>query len=238
MAVGLVAAAAPAPAATTGFSDSFSGTKLDLSRWRFVANSGCNSASNAKVSGGYLHLISTKQHCGVRIGTRQTFQYGQITARIYFDLQQGAHPAMVMYGATGNWPWKGEVDIAEEIGRQPNTDHVRVWTQQLGLTTKQRCGVPLDFPVTVNHAWHTYGINWQPGSITFLLDGRVIWYWAAWEAKARGCSYPFDGPNYRGRIDFVSAVGGPYAGPPPANGTGYPLDTRVDYLKVVPAATG
>lgn len=238
MTIGVLATAAPAPAATSNsVNESFTGGTLNLSRWRYFSNSSCAAPSNVKVSGGYLHLITTKQHCGARIGTRQTFHYGQITARIFFDLQPGSHTGLTLYGATGKWPWKGEIDIAEEIGRQPNTDHVRVWTQRLSSTTKQRCGVPIDLPVPVNHQWHTYGINWQPGSITFLLDGRVIWFWSAWEAAALGCSYPFDGPNYQGRVYLTAAVGGPYAGPPPKHGAGYPLDTLVDYLRVTPATS-
>src|SRR4051794_8547549 len=162
----MLTAAGPSSAATTtGIHDQFSGTKLDLTKWQYFTSRGCVSPSNAKVSGGYLHLITTKKNCGERIGTKQTFQYGVVTASIYFDLQPGAHTGMTLFGASGSWPYNGEVDIAEQIGRQPNTDSIRVWTQRLSATTPTRCGTVLDLPATVNHQWHTYGIDWEPGSI-------------------------------------------------------------------------
>jgi beta-glucanase (GH16 family) len=237
-AVGVVTVAGPTSAATSppGIHDQFSGKKLDLKKWQYFTSRGCVSPSNVKVSGGYLHLITTKKNCGERIGTKQTFQYGMVTARIYFDLQPGAHTGMTLFGATGSWPYNGEIDIAEQIGRQPTIDSIRVWTQRLSSTTPDRCGTSLDFPATVNHQWHTYGINWQPGSITFYLDGNVIWYWASWEAALFGCSYPFDDPGYRGRVYFTSSVGGEYAGPPPPDHAGYPLNTLVDYVNIDPPA--
>lgn len=225
--------AAPAPAAT-GISDQFNGAKLDLTRWQYFSSQGCVSPSNVKVSGGYLHLITTKKNCGERIGTKQTFQYGMVTARIYFDLALGAHTGMTLFGTSGSWPRNGEIDIAEQIGRRPNTDSVRVWTQSLASTKPKRCGTSLNMPATVNHHWHTYGIDWEPGSITFYFDGRRIWKWAAWQAAARGCSYPFDNSGYRGRVYFTSSVGGQYAGPPPPDHAGYPLNTLVDYMTIVP----
>ena len=229
-----VAGAAPAATTTTGINDQFNGTKLDLTNWQYFPSQGCVSPSNVKVSGGYLHLITTKKNCGERIGTKQTFQYGVVTASIYFDLQPGAHTGMTLFGASGTWPRNGEIDIAEQIGRQPNTDSVRVWTQRLSSTTAQRCGTSLDLPATVNHQWHTYGINWQPGNITFYLDGKAIWYWAAWEAALFGCSYPFDDPGYQGRVYFTSSVGGQYAGPALPGHPGYPLNTLVDYITIAP----
>lgn len=229
-----VAGSAPASSVTTGFQDQFNGTKLDLTKWQYFPSQGCVSPSNVKVGGGYLHLITTTKNCGERIGTKQPFQYGMVTASIYFDLQPGAHTGMTLFGTSGTWPWNGEIDIAEQIGRQPNTDSIRVWTQTLSSTTAKRCGTVLDLPATVNHQWHTYGINWQPGSITFYLDGSPIWYWASWEATLFGCSYPFDDPGYQGRVYFTSSVGGQYAGPAPPGHPGYPLNTLVDYITIVP----
>ena len=220
--------------APTGFQDQFNGTKLDLTKWQYFPGQGCVSPGNVKVNGGYLHLITTKQNCGGRIGTKQAFQYGVVNASIDFDLAPGAHTGMTLFGASGTWPRNGEIDIAEQIGRRPNTDSVRVWTQSLSSTTAKRCGTSFNLPATVNQQWHTYGIDWEPGSITFFFDGNRIWYWAAWEAAAWGCSYPFDDPGYRGRVYLTSSVGGQYAGPPPANHAGYPLDTLVDYLTITP----
>jgi beta-glucanase (GH16 family) len=234
--IGVLTVAGPAPAATntTGIHDQFSGTKLDLTKWQYFSGQGCVSPKNVKVSGGYLHLITTKGNCGGRIGTRKTFQYGTVTASMYFDLQPGAHTGMTLFGTSKPWPWNGEIDIAEQIGRQPNTDSLRVWTQVASSSTPKRCGTSLNVPATVNHQWHTYAINWKPGSITFYLDGKVVWYWANWEAAAFGCTYPFDDPGYQGRVFFTSSVGGKYAGPPPPDHAGYPLNTLVDYVNIDP----
>ena len=210
----------------------FSGSSLDTAAWQFFSAQGCTRESNLAVGGGELHVKTSTSYCGVRIGTRQAFQYGKVSARINFDLAQGSHTGMTIFGTQGSWPYNGEIDVAEEVGRFPDANHVRVWTQRTGASTPTRCGGAVDVPATINGTWHTYAVDWEPGSITFSLDGQVVWWWSPTQAAEQGCTYPFDDPGYRARLYFTSSVGGNYAGKPPADHAGYPLDTLVDWVTI------
>ena len=233
LALGAAACTTPAPTPARGsLNQQFNGSSLDSSAWQYFPALGCTRDRNATVSGGYLHVKTSLNYCGVRLGTRQTFQYGTVSARMKFDLAQGSHTGISLYGTKGRWPSNGEIDVAEEVGRFPYKTHLRVWSQLEVASKPRRCGTSGNIPTTVNGAWHTYGVDWEPGSITFTLDGRVVWWWTAKQAAAHGCTYPFDDPGYRARLYFTSSVGGLFAGKPPADHAGYPLDTLVDRVMI------
>src|SRR3954469_20225547 len=60
-----------------------------LVTWSSVSAHHCTSKSNVKESGGYLHLITQANGCGVRLESTRSYHYGDITARIKFDLARG-----------------------------------------------------------------------------------------------------------------------------------------------------
>jgi beta-glucanase (GH16 family) len=64
----------------------------------------------------------------------------------------------------------GEIDIYEGQGNIPKVDtatfHWGQGTQQIG--TDDNTGVDL------SQAYHTYGVDWEPGHITWYLDGKAI----------------------------------------------------------------
>ena len=204
-----------------------------LVTWQSVNARHCTSGNNVKESGGYLHLITQANGCGVKLESARSYHYGDITARINFDLAPGFHGGFTFYGTPiANWPRDGEMDIAEEIGRQPGETHVRVWTQSAKAKAPKRCGKGPSVPVQVGGQWHVYGVSWHPGRIAFTLDGRTVWSWTAAQAKQKGCTWPFDAPGYSGHLYLNTSAGDKWAGPIPKNHRGYPLDTLVDYVKV------
>ena len=204
-----------------------------LVTWQSVNAHHCTSGNNVKESGGYLHLITNANGCGVRLESTRSYHYGDITARIKFDLAPGFHGGFTFYGTPiANWPRDGEMDIAEELGRQPGETHVRVWTQLAKAKAPKRCGKGPNPPVQVGGQWHVYGVSWHPGKIAFTLDGRTVWSWSAAEAKQKGCTWPFDAPGYSGHLYLNTSAGDKWAGSVPKDHHGYPLDTLVDYVKV------
>jgi hypothetical protein len=204
-----------------------------LVTWNYTSAHHCTSKNNVKESGGYLHLITKADGCGVRLESAGSYHYGDITARIKFDLARGFHGGFTFFGTpVANWPRDGEMDIAEELGRQPGETHVRVWTQLAKSHAPKRCGNGPSPPAQVGGQWHVYGVSWRPGKIAFTRDGRTVWSWTAAQAKQRGCTWPFDAKGYSGHLYLNTSAGDKWAGPVPKGSRGYPLDTLVDYVKV------
>jgi hypothetical protein len=202
-------------------------------KWNSVTARHCVSQSNVKESGGYMHLITTAKGCGIRLESAGSYHYGDITARIKFDLVRGFHGGLTFFGnPLGNWPRAGEMDIAEELGRTPGQTHVRVWTQMAKAKVPKRCGKGPSPAVRVGGEWHVYGISWHPGKIAFTVDGRTVWIWTAAEAKRSGCTWPFDAPGYSGHLFLNTSAGDKWAGQIPKDHHGYPLDTLVNYVRV------
>ena len=94
----------------------------------------CTAANpSAYVGGdGYLHIVARALGNGVYTSARlktqglKSFQYGRIEARIKIPEGQGIWPAFWMLGdniATVDWPACGEIDIMENIGKEPSINH-------------------------------------------------------------------------------------------------------------------
>src|SRR5690349_7865395 len=91
-----------------------------------------NRAANAQQKSGNLVITAIKENYGgsaytsARIKTQGFFEhtYGRVEARIKIPFGQGIWPAFWMLGAdiaTNPWPACGEIDIMENIGKEPAT---------------------------------------------------------------------------------------------------------------------
>ncbi|GAA3090913.1 hypothetical protein GCM10020001_002560 [Nonomuraea salmonea] len=145
------ASAAPAPGPLV-WSDEFdgpAGSAVDSSKWRFDIGGGgwgnnehqyyTDSTRNAAKDGNgnlvitarrenpanYQCHYGTCQYTSARLLTAATFTrtYGRFEARMKLPRGQGIWPAFWMLGGTSGWPDNGEIDIMENIGREPNTVH-------------------------------------------------------------------------------------------------------------------
>jgi beta-glucanase (GH16 family) len=129
--------------------DSADGSRPDPSRW--VYDPGGNGwgneeletytdrAENSRIEGGALVITARaekftgadgfpRDYTSARIKTLGRFSqlYGRFEARIKIPRGQGIWPAFWMMGVnidTRGWPDDGEVDIMENIGREPTTVH-------------------------------------------------------------------------------------------------------------------
>ena len=98
-----------------------------------------NRTTNVQQKGGNLVITAqkesytgtdgyTRQYTSARMKTEglYTTTYGRIEARIKLPYGQGIWPAFWMLGNdidTSGWPTCGEVDIMENIGKEPTTVH-------------------------------------------------------------------------------------------------------------------
>jgi beta-glucanase (GH16 family) len=235
------------------------GTPVDQNKWRFdIGGNGwgnnerqyyTNSTSNAVHDGqGNLVITARKEnpnnyqcHYGrceytsARLLTAATFTqaYGRFEARIKIPRGQGIWPAFWMLGnniGSAGWPNSGEIDIMENIGKEPNTVYGTIhgpgYSGGGGISGNRNIGRPLadDF--------HTYRVDWEPNSIIWYLDGSE--FFRVDPGRLGGNRWVFDHPFF---MILNVAVGGNWPGFPDGS-TQFPQQMLVDYVRVSGYSSG
>jgi beta-glucanase (GH16 family) len=163
-----------------------------------------------------------------------SFTYGRIEARMELPVGQGLCPAFWMYEdnltSTGCGVACGEIDIMEQGGQNPYqisaTLHGPIAATP-GNTNSQQWQSGVVSATSLGGAFHTYGVIWSPGRITWTLDG-VPYATATPASLPKGATWVFDGHPFHIILDLV--VGG-YLGPP-ASTTVFPATMRVAWVRV------
>lgn len=217
----------------------------DGSKWTYDLGAGgwgnqelqryTNSRENVFVDGnGHLVirvLSGFTEYTSARLKTQGLFraQYGRIEASIKLPTGQGIWPAFWMLGANINevgWPQCGEIDIMENIGSQPSTNHGTVH----GPGYSGGNGISASFVLPGNQAFsdgfHQFAIQWSPGSIVFQVDGAT-YHTVTRTSLAPGRQWVFDAPFF---LILNVAVGGTFPGPP-SSSTRFPQEMVVDYVR-------
>lgn len=189
-------------------------------------------------SDGYLHIMARNPASGIYTSARlksqglKSFQYGRIEARIKLPAGQGMWPAFWMLGDDIDvrpWPACGEMDIMENIGSQPSTNHGSI--HGTGFTGSA-IGTTYELPngKKFSEGFHTFGILWSPELIQFYVDSPSNVYATYTPASLpHGAVWPFDS----GKFFFILnvAVGGSWPGPP-VKTTVFPQEMLIDYVRV------
>jgi len=100
------------------------------------------------------------------------FKYGRIEAKMKGSTGLGVWGAFWLLGANIDdrlWPWCGEIDVTELLGRSPNTNY---GTLHGPLSGGGGRGGTTDIPGGFANDYHTYTIDWLPDQITWYLDGN------------------------------------------------------------------
>lgn len=103
------------------------------------------------------------------------FKYGRIEARIKGPVGAGTWGAFWMLGADideRRWPWCGEIDITELIGKEPNTSYGYLHGLLSGGFGGR--GTTVSMPNGFADEYHTYAIDWLPDQIDWYLDGVLF----------------------------------------------------------------
>ena len=241
----------PSPAAPSGqvWADEFNGaanSPPDPTKWTFdLGATGwgnqelenyTNSPRNVFVDGAG-HLIIRAERSGstytsARLKTQGLFtpRYGTIEARIRLPFGQGIWPAFWMLGtnfSTDGWPQCGEIDIMENIGQQPSTNHGSAHGPGYSGGNSVTGLYTLAGGARLSDDFHTFAIQWAPGSIKFLVDGNAYKTVTATSLPA-GAPWVFDHPFF---LILNVAVGGNWPGAPDAT-TQFPQEMMVDYVRV------
>lgn len=189
---------------------------------------------------GHLVIRAIKTDSGgftsARIKTEGKFgvTYGKVEVRMKIPSGQGMWPAFWMLGddiATLGWPKCGEIDVMENIGREPHFVHGTVhgpgYSGKHGITSQYS----LSGGPALSDDFHVYAAEWSRESITFFLDGDA--YATVTPASLpKGSKWVFDHPFF---LLLNLAVGGSWPGDPDKTTT-FPQTMLVDWVRVWQAA--
>jgi beta-glucosidase len=165
---------------------------------------------------------------------RTEFEFGRVEARLKLPYGQGMWPAFWMLGtdlAEVGWPQSGEVDIVENVGREPATAHGTIHGP--GYSGGEGIGAGYDLPEgTVSDDFHVYAIEWTPDQIRWFVDD-VNHFTVTAEDIPGGTEWVYDHPFF---LILNLAVGGNWPGLPDETTT-FPQTMHVDYVRVYGAAS-
>lgn len=213
------------------FSDEFSGTALDASKWssgypwtnpngnynRSTGEQQVYLPRNIVVSDGTVKFIAKRERVNgrpytsgmissdPRNGAGFLHTYGYIEARIKVPGGKGMWPAFWSLP----WPveWPPEIDIVEVLGDECVAEfHLHPEANYQGAN--------------VCDTWHTYAVDWRPGKVVWYLDGVE--------------RYREEGDHVPGQSMYLLlnlAVGGTWPGSPDSS-TPFPGVMEIDYVRV------
>jgi hypothetical protein len=179
----------------------------------------------------YQCHYGTCEYTSARMLTQDRFTqaYGRFEARLRIPRTQGIWPAFWMLGndiGSVGWPNSGEIDIMENIGREPTIVHGTIHGP--GYSGGGAIGAAYSLPGggAFADAFHTYRVDWEPGFITWFVDG--VQYQRRTPADLGGNRWVFDHPFF---MILNIAVGGLWPGFPDAT-TVLPQTMMIDYVRV------
>jgi len=236
------------------WSDEFSGadgSAPDASKWS-IQNGGDGwgnneleyytaRSQNVQVKGGNLVITAiqenytgpdgvSRDYTSARLQTKGLFseQYGRFEASIKIPKGQGMWPAFWMLGSdidTNPWPASGEIDIMENIGKEPAIVH-----GSLHGTGYAPGNVTASYTLpsgALGDGFHLYAVEWDPQQIRFYVDSTQYATFTPSNLPS-GSPWEFNKPFF---ILLNVAVGGGWPGPPDQT-TQFPQQMLVDYVRV------
>jgi beta-glucanase (GH16 family) len=196
------------------------------------------STKNVRIENGELVIeahkedFNGKNYTSGRLVTKGKWSgtYGRVEARIKIPRGQGIWPAFWMLGtniSSLHWPNCGEIDIMENIGREPGTVHGTVHGP--GYSGGNAIGGPFTLPQGASFAddFHVYAIEWETNRIRWFVDNQP--YFSITPSQLpKNARWVFDQPHF---LLLNLAVGGAWPGYPDGTTT-FPQRMVVDYVRV------
>jgi len=237
------------------WSDEFNqpdGSPPDPVKWTFETGAGgwgnheleyyTSRTNNVRIEGGKLVIEARQEnyhgssYTSARLKTqgKAAWTYGRFEARIQIPRGQGIWPAFWMLGSSIDagvpWPQCGEIDIMENIGREPTLVHGTVHGP--GYSGGSAIGGPCALPGGAAFAddFHVYAIEWTTNQIKWFMDGRQ--YFSVNPASLpAGKTWVYKQPEF---LLLNLAVGGDWPRNPDGTTT-FPQRMTVDYVRVYAA---
>lgn len=166
-----------------------------------------------------------------------TFQYGYVEVRAKFDCAPGVWPAIWMMPVNGPWPQTGEIDIMEHLNYEGIVHQTLHYNDANGKKTTSGTvnasgGSTAYFSGVEDKAdFHTYGVEWTPDHISFLMDGQKT---LTVKSDPNNPNWPFNKENNPYYLMLDMQMGGSWAGDIGNIGDGVAM--TLDYVRVYSAA--
>lgn len=171
-------------------------------------------------------------YTSARLSTRKKFTqaYGRFEARLKLPFGQGVWPAFWMLGDDIDlvgWPACGEIDVMENIGREPGIAHGTIHGPR--YSGANGIGAPYSLPSGNRFAddFHIFSIEWEPKEIRWYVDGQLYETKRPTDIPA-GAKWVYDHPFF---IILNLAIGGAWPGNPNETAR-FPQTMLVDYVRV------
>lgn len=175
------------------------------------------------------------RYTSARLLTRDLFEftYGRVEARLKVPCGQGIWSAFWMLGVDINqnpWPDCGEIDIMENIGREPSVIHGTIHGP--GYSRQQGVSCPYILPdgKAFKDDFYEFAIEWAPDEIGWYVDGERF-FSATPDCLPLGREWVFNHPFF---LLLNVAVGGLWPGYPDKS-TVFPQKMVIDYVRVYQA---
>ena len=231
------------------WSDEFDkGNAPDTTKWTYNIGTGqngwgnnelqyyTNELKNVRIENGHLIIEARKENKGDKSYTsarlltqgKASWTYGRFEIRAKLPKGQGTWPAIWMLGDNikkVGWPDCGEIDIMEEVGKEPNVINWSTHSKKLNwpLGTQQTYK---ELITDATDHFHTYRIDWTKAGIEFYVDD-VLKFTVLNEGKGEAY-YPFVAPQF---LILNLAIGGNMPGFE-VNDTIFPVSMVIDYVRV------
>jgi len=174
----------------------------------------------------------TRNYTSARLKTLGKFSqaYGRFEARIKIPRGQGIWPAFWMLGndiEKPGWPACGEIDIMENIGKEPALVHGTIHGP--GYSGANGIGAAYALPDDQRFAddFHVFAVEWEPNAIRFYVDDHLYATRIPTDLP-QGTKWVYDHPFF---LLLNVAVGGGWPGNPDPT-TVFPQTMLVDYVRV------
>ena len=180
-----------------------------------------------------------KSYTSGRISTQnlKTFTYGRFEVRAKVPNGQGYLPAFWLMAndenVYGQWPRCGEIDCMEVMGQDTNKLYGTIHYGNPHAESQGTYTIK-DGEKSFSDDFHTFTCDWEPGKITWYVDGIKYHEESNWHSTTEGqgtLTYPapFDQPFY---IILNLAVGGSWVGNPNETTNFKNNPFVVDYVRV------
>ena len=175
--------------------------------------------ANSYIEDGKLIIKAIKEQYGnaqytsARLASKTSWLYGKFEIKAKLPTGNGMWPAIWLMpkdSLYGEWPQSGEIDIMENVGKEPEWIHGSLHSSKYNFRNGNQVTAKTEVP-TNSSEYHTYGAIWTPEYIEFLVDD-VSYLKHSYDSEKEPSKwevFPYDKPYY---LLLNVAVGGNWGG--------------------------
>lgn len=247
------------------FHDDFTGTRLNTTLWNtcwsYMPAAACTNVSeaewyrpaNVQVAKGMLSLTAKVEPHWLSYWKPVCCKYtsGMVTTSGHRSFKYGYFEARIKYApGYGFWTafWLNpyhkarlpEIDAAEHLGSEPN-NLINAYHWPRTAETQWVANLPYVAGHTLEAGWHTVAVNWEPGSLTWYVDGKQAPNGHYYSCKAGTPEFgtkfgPSCGPitsvPMSLNLNFAVGDGSVWKVGKPNSSTPFPSTVQVDWVRV------